>query len=98
MQSVNELLRLFMRQARLERAMKQRSGAQIAEERKVGGVRQHFAPHPLQTLEIRLYANCHIASWHASERELAQIRQYLSAVFPHEGSHEPRPRGVAVSR
>jgi hypothetical protein len=34
MQSVNELLRLFMRQARLERAMKQRDVARVAEERK----------------------------------------------------------------
>jgi len=38
MQSVNELLRLFMRQARLERAVKQRHGAR--------GVRQGFASFP----------------------------------------------------
>jgi hypothetical protein len=32
MKSVNELLVLFMRQAQLERAMKQRDGARIVEE------------------------------------------------------------------
>jgi hypothetical protein len=31
----------------------------------------------LQTLEIRLYAECHLTSWEASELELAQIREYM---------------------
>jgi hypothetical protein len=64
----------------------------------LAGFRVSVVAEALQTLEIRLYANCHVASWHASERELAQIRQYLGAVFPNEGSHEPRSREVAVSR
>jgi hypothetical protein len=46
MQSVNELLRVFMLQARLERAMKQRHGARVEEERKFGGMRQSFAAFP----------------------------------------------------
>ena len=35
MKSVNELLQLFMRQAQLERAMKQRGGARIVEEQEL---------------------------------------------------------------
>jgi hypothetical protein len=64
----------------------------------LAGFRVSVVAEALQTLEIRLYASCHVASWHASERELAQIRQYLGAYFPYEDSHEPRPREVAVSR
>jgi len=29
------------------------------------------------SLEIRLYAECHLTSWEASELELAQIREYM---------------------
>ena len=29
--------------------------------------------------DIRLYASCHVASWEASEAELAQIREFLDA-------------------
>jgi hypothetical protein len=29
--------------------------------------------------DIRLYASCHVASWEASEAEIAQIRQLLDA-------------------
>jgi hypothetical protein len=35
----------------------------------------------LRTGDIRLYANCHIASWHASEAELETIRQFLDATW-----------------
>jgi hypothetical protein len=40
-QSINELLKLFMRQARLERAMKPLGGARFAAERKAGGALQY---------------------------------------------------------
>jgi hypothetical protein len=29
--------------------------------------------------DIRLYASCHIASWEASDAEIAQIREFLDA-------------------
>jgi hypothetical protein len=29
--------------------------------------------------DIRLYASCHIASWEASDAEIAQIRDFLDA-------------------
>ncbi len=40
---VNELLLLFMRQAQLERAMKQRGGARVVEAQDLHVVRQKFA-------------------------------------------------------
>jgi hypothetical protein len=46
MKSVNELLQLFMRQAQLERAMKQRGGARIVEEQELHAVRQKLAAFP----------------------------------------------------
>jgi hypothetical protein len=46
MQSVNDLLKLFMRQAQLERAMKQRGGARIVEEQELHAVRQQLASFP----------------------------------------------------
>jgi hypothetical protein len=46
MKSVNELLVLFMRQAQLERAMKQPGGARIIEERELNTVREKLAAFP----------------------------------------------------
>jgi hypothetical protein len=46
MKSVNELLTLFMRQAQLERAMKQPGGARVIEERELNSVRQKLAAIP----------------------------------------------------
>ncbi len=46
MKSVNELLVLFMRQAQLERAMKQRGGARAVEEQNLRVVRQKLAAYP----------------------------------------------------
>jgi hypothetical protein len=46
MKSVNELLRLFMRQAELERAMRQPGGARVTEERELRAVRQRLAEFP----------------------------------------------------
>jgi hypothetical protein len=46
MESVNELLKLFMRQAQLERAMKQRGGARVTEEQELHAVRQKLAEFP----------------------------------------------------
>jgi hypothetical protein len=43
MKSVNELLVLFMRQAQLERAMKQRDGARVGEEQELHVVRRRLA-------------------------------------------------------
>jgi hypothetical protein len=46
MKSVNELLVLFMRQAQLERAMKQRGGARAVEAQDLRVVRQKLAAYP----------------------------------------------------
>jgi hypothetical protein len=46
MKSVNELLELFMRQAQLERAMKQPGGARVIEERELHAVRQELSAVP----------------------------------------------------
>jgi len=31
--------------------------------------------------EIRLYADCHVVSWDAGQRELKRIREYLDAMW-----------------
>ena len=46
MKSVNELLKLFMRQAELERAMRQPGGARVTEEQELRAVRQRPAELP----------------------------------------------------
>lgn len=43
MESVNDLLRLFMRQAELERVMKRPGGAPVIDERELDGVREELA-------------------------------------------------------
>jgi hypothetical protein len=46
MKTVNELLKLFMRQAELEGAMRQPGGARVIEERELRAVRQRVADFP----------------------------------------------------
>jgi hypothetical protein len=46
MKSVNELLKLFMRQAELERAMRQPGGARVTEEQELRAVRLRLAEFP----------------------------------------------------
>jgi hypothetical protein len=46
MKSVNELLELFMRQAELEKAMRQPGGARVTEEQELHAVRQKLAKLP----------------------------------------------------
>jgi hypothetical protein len=46
MKSVNELLKLFMRQAELESAMRQPGGARVIEEQELNAVRQRVAGFP----------------------------------------------------
>ena len=46
MKSVNELLELFMRQAELEKAMRQPGGARVTEEQELHAVRQKLATLP----------------------------------------------------
>jgi hypothetical protein len=46
MKSVNELLKLFMRQAELESAMRQPGGARVIEEQELLAVRQRVAGFP----------------------------------------------------
>jgi hypothetical protein len=46
MKSVNELLELFMRQAELEKAMRQPGGARVTEEQELNVVRQKLAKLP----------------------------------------------------
>ena len=45
------------------------------------GFRISVVAEALQTLQIRLYTNCHVTSWDASEAELAQIRQGLDTLW-----------------
>jgi hypothetical protein len=49
----------------------------ICSQEPLAGFRISVVAEALRTLEIRLYANCHLTSWEASELELAQIRQYM---------------------
>jgi hypothetical protein len=51
----------------------------ICSQEPLTGFRVSVIAEALQTLEIRLYANCHLTSWEASELELAQIREYMYA-------------------
>jgi hypothetical protein len=56
MKSVNELLELFMRQAQLERAMKQPGGARVIEEQELHQIREELATLPeamKRDLEVR---------------------------------------------
>jgi hypothetical protein len=46
MNSINEALKLFMRQAQLERAMKQPGGARVIEEQELHAVRRKLAAYP----------------------------------------------------
>jgi hypothetical protein len=46
MQSVNELLELFMRQAQLERAMKQPGGARVIDARELDAAKEKLAAFP----------------------------------------------------
>lgn len=46
MKSVNELLELFMRQAQLERAMRQPGGARVIDARELVAVKQKLAAVP----------------------------------------------------
>ena len=47
----------------------------------LAGFRISVVADALNTGDLRLYANCHLASWDASERELAQIREFLDATW-----------------
>ncbi len=53
MESVNELSKLFMRQAQLERAMKQPGGARVTEEQELYAVRQKIAAFPEAMKRVR---------------------------------------------
>ncbi len=49
----------------------------ICSQEPLTGFRVSVIAEALQTLEIRLYAECHLTSWEASELELAQIRKIM---------------------
>ncbi len=49
----------------------------ICSQEPLTGFRVSVIAEALQTLEIRLYAVCHLTSWEASELELAQIRKIM---------------------
>ena len=46
MKTVNELLELFMRQAQLERAMRQPGGARVIDEQQLDAVKKRLAAYP----------------------------------------------------
>ena len=52
---------------------------QICLQESLAGFRISVVADALETGEIRLYANRHVASWDASASELAQIREFLEA-------------------
>ncbi len=45
------------------------------------GFRFSVVAAALATGDLRLYANCHLASWDAGEPELEQIREFLDATW-----------------
>ena len=51
----------------------------ICSQEPLTGFRVSVIAEALQTLGIRLYAECHLTSWEASELEPAQIREYMYA-------------------
>jgi len=51
----------------------------ICSQQPLTGFRVSVIAEALQTLEIRLYSECHLTSWEASELELAQLREYMYA-------------------
>jgi hypothetical protein len=62
MKSVNELLRLFMRQAELESAMRQPGGARVIEEQELHTVRQRVAGYP-EEMRRELSRSSSTAHW-----------------------------------
>ena len=55
MKSVNELLELFMRQAELEKAMRQPGGARVTDERELRALRRKIAEIPPAVREAGRY-------------------------------------------
>ncbi len=49
----------------------------VCTQKMLAGFRVSVIADALDTGDIRLYASCHLASWEASEAELAQIREFL---------------------
>jgi hypothetical protein len=45
------------------------------------GFRFSIVAAALATGNLRLYANCHVASWNASEAELEKIREFLDVTW-----------------
>ena len=57
----------------------------------LAGFRISVIADALESSEIRLYSNCHVMSWDASERELDKIYEYLYAMWtanPREARRE----------
>jgi hypothetical protein len=53
----------------------------VCRQQSLTGFRISVIAEALQTLEIRLYANCHLTSWDASAAELARLRKHLDEVW-----------------
>jgi methionyl-tRNA formyltransferase len=51
----------------------------ICSQEMLTGFRISIVEDALDSGDIRLYANCHLASWDASAAELEQIRNFLDA-------------------
>jgi hypothetical protein len=51
----------------------------VCSQRVMTGFRISVVTDALDCGDIRLYANCHVASWEASEAEIEQIREFLDA-------------------
>jgi hypothetical protein len=60
------------------------------------GYRISVVAEALQTLQIRLYAGCHVTSWDASDAELAQIRESLDAVWRENLHGRPAARPIVA--
>jgi hypothetical protein len=53
----------------------------ICSQNVLAGFRLSIVAHALDTGDIRLYSDCHLTSWDASEPELRQIREFLDATW-----------------
>jgi hypothetical protein len=51
----------------------------VCSQRVMSGFRISVLADALDCGDIRLYASCHVASWEASEAEIAQIGEFLDA-------------------
>jgi hypothetical protein len=60
----------------------------------LAGFRVSIVANAFDTGDIRLYSICHVASWDASQAELAQIREFWHATWQGKLTHAGQERSV----